>query len=901
MPRKDVELIKATATGQWKAILIALGGVPGDILDGRHHPCPKCKGTDRFRWDPEKEFAICNQCFKTKNGDGFAALQWLTGWKFTEAKKRVAEFLGVQPVKGSADPAKDLVFKEWSPQLAIYFLASKPGITEEAILATGGRLASYKKSYTVIAWPIIGETLDPEKPVGWVLANVLGGTLPKFSPKGEIVGQTKFKVAYGSKPGLIGLHAIERLKTPGLVDVVWKVEGISDMLSLYSAMPDGARDRQVVVTNAMGTNERPRWMAGLLARYNAHVCHDADRPGQAGATTWVAEIAAQGGSVRHVCLPYEVAEDHGKDLRDWLADGHDWTDLQLLVEKTPPFQIAKTDAGDVDTSKITFPVQELILKKLEIEILYEDESGRVRVFSMHLRKSSWIPSVERLKIETLIQICGPPAMMHISSDPDGEETWSLSDVKKSIALIASRRRGNDDERGVGIWQSQDDDGNVSDSIVLVGNTEAARWNGDGCLYRVAVPHVDGLTLDFGAGGKDWYRYDTLNRHLQSSADASWRRDVLDQSKKIFEKWNWQHQDIDPSLVTGLILATWVQTVWDWRPLVSVTGESNCGKSILFEALGGAPGRRGLFGALSFRQSKSTEAGVRQGIGNTARVALCDEFEKSGDREKILEMLRASTRGEAIARGTSDQKGRQTILRHLGWVAATETGLQRQPDLNRFIQLSLLPAERGKFGLLKLPEGSSLQDLGQKLLAVAVWSAIKAKRLAAQMKAHQIPGIDARTIESYGVPAAILSVAIGYTDKQAIQLLEDLVANVDPTDQGQTDHNDLLEAIMTSVINTGPHDGILTVGQLIESESLYMTHASKLEAAGIRWLDEGSIFFACNQVGRQLLRGTPWERQRIKQLLIRIKGAKHAIKRIGSSNLRGITIPFVRYASEDDFT
>ena len=45
---------------------------------------------------------FCNQCFNSKNSDGFAALQWLNGWDFAEALKQVAEHLGIKPAKSKS-------------------------------------------------------------------------------------------------------------------------------------------------------------------------------------------------------------------------------------------------------------------------------------------------------------------------------------------------------------------------------------------------------------------------------------------------------------------------------------------------------------------------------------------------------------------------------------------------------------------------------------------------------------------------------------------------------------------------------------------------------------------------------------------------------------------------------
>ena len=45
----NVLTIKVAAAGRWPEILAALGGIPAEVLDGQHHPCPKCGGKDRFR------------------------------------------------------------------------------------------------------------------------------------------------------------------------------------------------------------------------------------------------------------------------------------------------------------------------------------------------------------------------------------------------------------------------------------------------------------------------------------------------------------------------------------------------------------------------------------------------------------------------------------------------------------------------------------------------------------------------------------------------------------------------------------------------------------------------------------------------------------------------------------
>lgn len=96
--RLSAEDIKRQAAGRWPDILKSVCRLTDSQLNSRvHGPCPQCAGTDRFRaLDDVAETGglFCNNCFNTRNGDGFAAIQWLNGVTFPGAVKLVADFLG---------------------------------------------------------------------------------------------------------------------------------------------------------------------------------------------------------------------------------------------------------------------------------------------------------------------------------------------------------------------------------------------------------------------------------------------------------------------------------------------------------------------------------------------------------------------------------------------------------------------------------------------------------------------------------------------------------------------------------------------------------------------------------------------------------------------------------------
>ncbi|MEP3482379.1 MAG: DUF3987 domain-containing protein [Fuerstiella sp.] len=91
----DSDDVKAAARGHWREILSTLAGIPAEQLDGQHHPCLLCNGSDRFN-ACRKSFdqtgtCFCNQC--DLSGDGWHVLQKVSGLTFAEAVQAVGEFL----------------------------------------------------------------------------------------------------------------------------------------------------------------------------------------------------------------------------------------------------------------------------------------------------------------------------------------------------------------------------------------------------------------------------------------------------------------------------------------------------------------------------------------------------------------------------------------------------------------------------------------------------------------------------------------------------------------------------------------------------------------------------------------------------------------------------------------
>lgn len=102
--------LKEQTKGRWRSILITMG-VPEEIVNGEHQPCPFCGGVDRFRFtDHEGQgFYFCNQC---GNGTGFDLASKILNKTFAEVCKEIEKILGNGlPPQTSWDSTRDTAEK----------------------------------------------------------------------------------------------------------------------------------------------------------------------------------------------------------------------------------------------------------------------------------------------------------------------------------------------------------------------------------------------------------------------------------------------------------------------------------------------------------------------------------------------------------------------------------------------------------------------------------------------------------------------------------------------------------------------------------------------------------------------------------------------------------------------
>ena len=195
------------------------------------------------------------------------------------------------------------------------------------------------------------------------------------------------------------------------------------------------------------------------------------------------------------------------------------------------------------------------------------------------------------------------------ADSGSPNQFHVSNVREAIAILAGQESaGEGVELGQGVWRGKNGDG---EKLVLVGPGEAVVVANSVVPECVRRPRVAGLKLHMDAPrDAQWYQFEKLSEYLRLADDPKWRSKHIDEAYEIFEQWYWKNTTgVCPALMAGLVMATWVQSVWHWRPLVSIIGPSDCGKSTLFELL------ETIFGPLSMLSSKSS----RPAFGRVLRI------------------------------------------------------------------------------------------------------------------------------------------------------------------------------------------------------------------------------------------------------------------------------------------
>ena len=318
----DVDNIKLAAKGREGEILLHFGATEEEV-SGRHCECRGrggrgCGGKDRFRFDEQKGFIICNQCFNQGNGDIISAVMWFLDCSFSEAVNQIGEYLNVsysQPVKRKTSKPKNPAVPV-SEQIAILegnqskfdaWAETKPPVTGDAVLKAGAVLCKWpkraplEKQVECIGFPAYREGSEP---AGIILYRLDGEKFPAIE---NGPGERKTHLLRGSQDGWVVSGALDTAKT------VIKVEGVPDLLAIAPYVPEG----YAVVTNTHGAKSAAK-NCPLNSFYEKRVIiiGDADESGVSGANALAQEIVPYALEVKVIIPDGEIVESSGQDIRD---------------------------------------------------------------------------------------------------------------------------------------------------------------------------------------------------------------------------------------------------------------------------------------------------------------------------------------------------------------------------------------------------------------------------------------------------------------------------------------------------------------------------------------------------------------------------------------------------------
>jgi len=574
-------------------------------------------------------------------------------------------------------------------------------------------------------------------------------------------------------------------------------------------------------------------------------------------------------------------------LDDWLQKGgRTLDDLKTVLEASEPWSpeshiTTRVESQEPPEGADPLEYDRRILEEIGITYVAQiEDTSEVEIFSATTQKFSRIRDPSKLAYEQLILHTGSIARLKVRRTADEGKQFAMSEVRAAIASIAAVTPAIDDKFGIGVWED-------SGSLVVVNSRELGILNGRPEIQITQEPVYLGRAYNIG-DRTNWVNLERLGADMASSGGRlnPLHRDQIIACRDLIAQWEFTEGERSPELLTGLIMATFLQTTWTWRPQVFLIGQSYAGKSTMLRMIAN------IMGPIAHVSSGSSAAGVRQDIESSGIAVLCDEVEKSRHRKDIMEMVRACGRGDEMHRGSASLTGvRRYKLQHIFWCASTESGLKDEVDQSRFLVFEIQKTNTRP----DIPHIDVLRDIGASMLSASIAARGESLRLMEHLLGNKPDSVHGRVCESYALPCAIWGATTGMDDAKCLESYLSAMQEMRAGEQVDNEADTLLqEILMSSILVEGGKK--LSVYSMILRRN-FEDRSQELANCGIHVFGD-RVFLNRSLLSRYLL-SKDWIGKRLDQLLIRIDGANREKKRFGSTRLRYISIP-LSYISDIQF-
>lgn len=689
-------------------------------------------------------------------------------------------------------------------------------------------------------------------------------------------------------------------KMKGVTRVLYKLPAVLAAIRTYKKvfLVEGEKDADSLArigltgTSITGGSSAPwnKSYSEVLNKTTVVILPDNDDPGRKFATRVHTQL-------RDSTTLYLPGLPPSGDVSDWIAAGG--TRQNLIAQ-------ARTALEERDAQPSQPPpADDEDLKRPFIPLGYDN--GLFAVFSrrsgqvIHLTSSSLARRSTFLELAPLqyweVRHMGPRGVdFTVAADQ------LIQDCLKAGLFEPSRRRGR------GAWW---DNGRAvlhqGDALIIDGETVSLTDTASGYIYekapRLNISHRAALSAE------DGLRLVSLCQML------TWESSVAAQ---LFAGWC----AIAP--ICGVLR---------WRPHIWLTGPASCGKSWVMENIVGA-----LLGDMALRvQSVTTEAGLRQALGQDARPVLFDEAEMEDQKgqlniQRVLELARqaSSESGAVIMKGSATGHVMTYNVRSCFALSSIGVGVKRHADETR---VTVLTMRRSRV----LTDDERMDDVQHfKSLQAKVIDLCTPEYSAGLIaRACRMAGVIRTNAETFAIALTqtdgnrrvgdqLGTLLAGYwslwrddeiTLAEAVDYVQGLSLDAITVDGESTDENRCMAHLMEQRIRVDMPTGApteSTIGELVEAcdpptlndslPDVPMQVASKhLRRWGIKVAPEGlKISTTHSGIGR-LLAGSPWATQ-WSVFLRRLPGAtipRQTERFLGGIVSKIILIPWATINGEQD--